>query len=363
MYKERIRKLQTYLKSENLDGYLINQRSELIHMADVRYLSGFTGDTGLMVVLNKSAFLIVDGRFHTQAAKEAKNVRIINARGLPVVELEKHKQFQTKNLRLGFNPEGFLLSEIKLLKEKLPHAALIESPDAIANLSIIKSKDEIKLIQGAIDIAETALERLLGYIKPGLREIEVAAELEYQMKMLGAEKPAFDTIVASGYRSALPHGVASTKKIAKGDFVTIDYGAKYNGYVSDITRNFVIGKATPRQKKIYDVVLRANMAGIKKIKSGVSGLDVDKAARQVIERAKLGKYYNHGLGHGIGIYVHVQPNLGPRSTSVLQSNMVTTVEPGIYIPKYGGVRIEDDVLVTNKGCKVLTSSPKKLLEL
>jgi Xaa-Pro aminopeptidase len=183
------------------------------------------------------------------------------------------------------------------------------------------------------------------------------------MKMLGAEKPAFDTIVASGYRSALPHGVASEKKIAKGDFVTFDFGAWYKGYVADITRTVVMGKATVRQKKIYNTVLRANQAAIRKVKSGVSGFDVDKAARSVIKRAGYSKYFGHGTGHGIGIYVHVGPNAGPRSKDILKRGMVVTIEPGIYIPKWGGVRIEDDVLVTNTGSRVLTSAPKKLLEL
>jgi Xaa-Pro aminopeptidase len=315
-----------------------------------------------MVVTQKDAYLIVDVRFHTQAAGEAKGVKIINSKTLPKVELKDHKQFTKKNIKFGYDPDCFTCQEIKTIKESLPDAILVESAGAVALLSIVKDKFEIGLIQKSIEIAEIALERVLGYVKPGLREIEVAAELEYQMKMLGSDKPAFDTIVASGFRSALPHGVASTKKIVKGDFLLFDYGAQYKGYVSDITRTVVVGKASARQKRIYNTVLRANNAGIRKIKSGVKGVDVDKAARKVIEREGFGKNFGHGLGHGIGIFVHVKPYMGSKSKDILRRGMVVTVEPGIYIPDWGGVRIEDDVLVTNTGCKVLTSAPKKLLE-
>jgi Xaa-Pro aminopeptidase len=203
----------------------------------------------------------------------------------------------------------------------------------------------------------------LGILKPGLVEKDIAAELEYQMKMLGATKEAFGSIVASGYRSALPHGLASNKKIKKGDFVTFDFGALYNGYCSDITRTVVIGKATMRQKKIYSVVQRAQMAGIRKVKAGVTGKEVDTAARKVIEKAGFGRNFGHGTGHGIGLEVHAAPRVSKLGTQPLKSNMVITIEPGIYVSGWGGVRIEDDVVVRPKGGLVLNKAPKKLLEL
>jgi Xaa-Pro aminopeptidase len=363
MYRLRIKKLQDSIRKENLDGYIIYKREELSHSHDVRYLCGFTGDTGLLIVLASKAYLIVDSRFHTQAHRQAKGVKVIAAKSGPLEETKNVKELQGSNIRLGFETNALTYNLVDSFRENLPKALIIPTSGVVNSLSIIKDKNEQGLIAKAIEISETALERVFGFMKTGIREFEVAAELEYQMKMLGAEKPAFDTIVASGYRSALPHGVASEKKIAKGDFVTFDFGAWYKGYVADITRTVVMGKATVRQKKIYNTVLRANQAAIRKVKSGVSGFDVDKAARSVIKRAGYSKYFGHGTGHGIGIYVHVGPNAGPRSKDILKRGMVVTIEPGIYIPKWGGVRIEDDVLVTNTGSRVLTSAPKKLLEL
>jgi Xaa-Pro aminopeptidase len=183
------------------------------------------------------------------------------------------------------------------------------------------------------------------------------------MLMLGSEKPAFESIVASGQRSAMPHGLASAKKIHKGDFVTFDFGATVNGYVSDMTRTVVVGKATSRQKKVYGIVLKAQKAGVKKIKASVPTRIVDKACRDIIKKAGYGKNFGHGTGHGIGYYIHVGPSISPKSADILAVNQVVTIEPGIYITGWGGVRIEDDVVVTRNGGKVLNKTPKNLLEL
>jgi Xaa-Pro aminopeptidase len=196
-----------------------------------------------------------------------------------------------------------------------------------------------------------------------VRELEVAAELEYQMKMLGSEKPAFDTIIASGARSAMPHGIASGKKIKKGDFVTLDFGAIVRGYASDITRTVVVGKASSRQKKIYSLVKRAQAAGIRKAKAGLQAADLDKHVRNIIDRAGYGKNFGHGLGHGLGLLVHDLPRLSPLSEDKLKANMVLTIEPGVYLEGWGGVRIEDDVVITKSGCRVLNQADKSLLEL
>ena len=233
----------------------------------------------------------------------------------------------------------------------------------LADLGWVKEKVELDLIAKAAKIADTAFEHVLGLVKPGVREMEIAAELEYQMSMLGSERPAFETILASGWRAALPHGLASEKKIAKGDFVTFDFGATVGGYVSDMTRTVVVGKPTSRQKKIYGIVQKAQEAGVKKIRAGVTGKAVDDVCRQIITKAGYGKQFGHGTGHGIGFYVHVGPRLSTLSTDLLQVNHVVTVEPGIYISGWGGVRIEDDVVVTRTGGRVLNKSPKNLLEL
>lgn len=357
MHRERIQKFQKIMNSDNLDGFVISR------MANIRYLCGFTGDTGLLIITPKKAYMLCDSRFFEAAKKEVKGAQVFLTKGIPLNELKEFKQFQGKNARYGYEADYLLCSQLDTLREGLPNALLVSTKATVDVLSTFKDKGEIELIQKAVDIADTAFDRILGYVKPGLRELEVCAELEYQMKMLGSDKPGFDTIIASGYRSAYPHGVASKKKIAKGDFVTFDFGASYLGYVSDITRTIVMGKATSRQKKIYSLVLRAQLAAIKKVKPGAHGKVIDAAARNIIDKAGYRKNFGHGTGHGIGIYVHVQPSLGPKSTDSMKPGMIVTVEPGIYIPNWGGVRIEDDVLVTNKGGKVLNKAPKNLLEL
>ncbi|UCD93543.1 MAG: aminopeptidase P family protein [Candidatus Zixiibacteriota bacterium] len=363
MYRSRIKKFQEYLKRENLDAFIIcSIAGDIYPSFNIRYLCGFSGDTGVLIINTRAAYLLCDSRFHEQARKEVRGAKVVPTRTHPLTALKDITQFRGRNLKYGFESEFLTCNERRRLKEYLGDVLLIPTIGVVSELSVIKDKTEVALIQKAADISDTAFERILGYLKPGLREIEVCAELEYQMKMLGSSNPAFATIVASGYRSALPHGLASEKKIARGDFVTFDFGACYKGYVSDITRTVVMGKAISRQKKIYNVVLRSQMAGIRKVRSGVSGKAVDVAARKVIDKAGYKKYFGHGTGHGIGIYFHVAPSAGPRSTDVLKRGMVLTVEPGIYIPGWGGVRIEDDVLVTNTGGKVLNKAPKNLLE-
>lgn len=362
MSRERIKKFQAWIKKENLDGFIVRRHESM------RYLCGFSGGSpaepdGVLIIRQKSADFITDSRYFEQARKELKGARLIQGKKEAIASLTEETKFQGINLKYGFEPEFVTCSEKKRLQVSLGGPILIPCDGAVEMLSIIKEKSEIEMIQKAVDISDAAFERILGYVKPGLREREVCAELEYQMLMLGSEKAAFETILASGYRSALPHGSASNKKIAKGDFVTFDFGATFGGYVSDMTRTVVMGKATARQKKVYNTVKRAQLAGVKKVKSGVSGKAVDSAARKIIDKAGFKKYFRHGTGHGFGLYVHMKPSAGLLSKDILKRGMVLTVEPGIYFPGWGGVRIEDDVLVTNTGCRVLNSSPKKLLEI
>ncbi|MEW6014257.1 MAG: Xaa-Pro peptidase family protein [Candidatus Zixiibacteriota bacterium] len=357
MHKKRIEKIQRQLAAENLDGFLVNR---LVH---IRYLCGYSGSSGLLIVREKDAFFLTDFRYKDQAAKEVKGAKVIITKGDAISELKDLKQFQGKNLRYGFESAHVTHGELQRIQNGLAGALLVPATDMVEQFSVIKDADEIASLQKAMDITDTAFERILGYLRPGLRENEVRAELEYQMMTLGSEKPAFETIVASGYRSAMPHGVASKKKIARGDFVTFDFGAMYNGYTADLTRTVVVGKASDRQRKVYNIVLRAQLAAIKKVRHGVEGKMVDKVARDIINKAGFGKNFGHGLGHGLGVYIHSKPNVGPRSTDTLKSGMVITIEPGIYISGWGGVRIEDDVLVTTRGGRVMTRSPKNLFEL
>jgi len=362
MSKTRIAAIQKYLKKENLDGFIFSRHESM------RYLCGFSGGTpmepdGMLIITRKGADFLTDSRYWEQAKKELKGARLVPVKKEVIAALEEMKKYQGKNIRYGYEADHLTCYNQRRLQENLGGAILVVTDFLIDEYNVIKERSELELIKDAVEISDIAFGRILGYLKPGLREIDVAAELEYQMMMLGSEKAAFETIIASGYRSALPHGKASKKKIAKGDFVTFDFGATVGGYVSDITRTVVMGKATPRQKKVYGIVKRAQLAGIRKVKAGASGKAVDAAARNVIKKAGYSKYFGHGTGHGIGLMVHGKPSAGPRSKDILKRGMVLTVEPGIYIPGWGGVRIEDDVLVTSTGCRVLNSAPKNLLEL
>lgn len=357
MSVKRISQLRQQVAAENLDGLIVTD------LNSVRYLTGFTGSSGLLFITDKKAEFFTDSRYTVQAKKQVKGARVHLARTALYEAMAKLPGVLTKNLIYGFDGEHVTVAERKRLKALLPAAQLVQADGLMTELGWVKEKEEIDSIVQAVRISDIAFERILNLIAPGIRERELAAELEYQMLMLGSEKPAFETIIASGYRSAMPHGVASAKKIKKGDFVTLDFGATVNGYVSDITRTVVVGKASSRQKKIYNIVLRSQMAGIRKVKAGVSGVAVDAACRRIIERAGFGKNFGHGTGHGIGFLIHTGPRVSPLSKDNLKPNNVITVEPGIYIDGWGGVRIEDDVVVTKSGGKVLNKAEKKLLEL
>ncbi|MFW6306808.1 MAG: M24 family metallopeptidase, partial [Bacillota bacterium] len=238
---------------------------------------------------------------------------------------------------------------------------IIPTHNLVEKLRMVKDKFELKMIQKAVDITDQAFKYICRYIYPGLTERELALELEFFLKKMGAEKNAFDFIVASGQRSALPHGVASDKLIEFGDFVTFDFGVFYQGYCSDMTRTVVIGEPTIEQEKVYNIVLDAQLAVIEKIQAGMNCKDVDGIARDIISESGYADNFGHGLGHGIGLEIHEGPRLSFSSDEVLETGMVVTDEPGIYIPEWGGVRIEDDLYITDEGCKVLNSSPKELL--
>lgn len=357
MSKKRIDEIRKKMHSENLDGLIVT------HMDFIRYLTGFTGSSGILIIREKSSDFLTDFRYKDQSSKEVRGSKVHVVQRDPYAALKNYPKLNSKNCTYGYSSEYLTGANWQRLKDVLPDAILVKSDSVFKELGWVKDKDEITNITRACEISDIAFERILNIVKPGVREREVCAELEYQMMMLGSEKPAFDSIIASGFRSALPHGAASNKKIKKGDFVTFDFGATVNGYVSDMTRTIVIGKATPKQKKIYNIVLKAQKAGIRKMKAGVLGKTVDNACRKIITDAGFGKNFGHGSGHGIGFYVHVGPSLSTASNDKMMVNNVITIEPGIYISGWGGVRIEDDVVVTKTGCRVLNKAEKKLLEL
>lgn len=357
MSKKRIDAVRAQLQNENLDGLIVS------HLDHIRYLSGFTGSAALLIITPKTAEFFTDFRYIDQAKKQVKGAkRNIITKDLST-SIKDNKKLNLKHGVYGYSSEYMTVGKLKQFESDLSATHLVEANEIFTELGWVKDADEIEDISKACAIGDLAFERVLNIVKPGIREREIAAELEFQMAMLGSEKPAFETIIASGYRSAMPHGVASDKKVKKGDFVTFDFGATVNGYVSDMTRTIVVGKATPKQKKIYNLVLKAQKASIRKIKAGANGRLVDAAGRNIITKAGYGKNFGHGTGHGIGYFVHVGPNLSPRIDVKLKVNNVVTVEPGIYISGWGGVRIEDDVVVTKTGGRILNKAEKKLLEL
>ena len=354
-FSARLENLTKKILSEEVDAVLVNKT------ANIFYFSGFRGDSSVLLIGKNFRKLITDGRYTEQAEQQTKNFEIVQqTEGLYKKIEEEIKSCGIK--KIGFEGKVLTFAEHNHLKENLP-AVELKSVE-LDELRQIKDAAEISLIRRACEIGDKAFAEILNFIKPNVTEFEVAAELEYFMRKFGAEKNSFDTIVASGIRGSLPHGTASDKKISAGEFVTMDFGAIFGGYCSDMTRTIFVGKASDNQKKIYNAVLEAQLHGLEVIKVGKGGKEIDSAVRTKLDQAGLGKYFTHSLGHSLGIEVHEEPRLSRLSKcESLQENMLVTDEPGIYIPKVGGIRIEDTVLVTKDGAETLTHSPKNLIEL
>ncbi|MHB1394643.1 MAG: M24 family metallopeptidase [Clostridia bacterium] len=354
--KERVSSLRQLMSANRLDGVFAYSNENR------RYLSGFTGSTGFVVIGKNIAEFITDFRYMEQAAKQCEGFDVvIQSNNLMEKIAEALRQDGVR--RLGIEEDFMTVGFCEDLKRAMPGVEIIPARHVFAKLRVIKDASEIKNIRKAASIADEAFKHMLGYIKPGLSETEVALELEYTMKKKGASATSFDSIVASGVRSSLPHGVATEKIIENGEFLTLDFGCVYNGYCSDMTRTVFIGKATEKHRRIYDLVLKAQVEALKGIKPGVTGKSVDKIARDLISKEGYGEYFGHGLGHGVGLAVHEDPRLSILGENILEAGMIVTDEPGIYIPDFGGVRIEDLVLVTESGAETLSKSPKELIEL
>jgi Xaa-Pro aminopeptidase len=352
----RIKAVRKMLAEQNVDGLLVTKERNW------RYLSGFTGSNALLIINATDNYLITDFRYLEQAADQAKGFHII--RPQTVIEDAVVEQLTKLGIkRVGFEDDNLTYHTFKSYQSKLPNIELVPLHQQVEKIRWIKDRDEIEAIKKAADITDQAFIHILDYIKPGVRESEIALELEYFMRRQGAEKPAFDTIVASGPRAALPHGVASDKKIAAGELIVMDFGAVYGGYHSDMTRTVAVGKPDPIGAEIYHIVLNAQEKALDGIKPGVKCLTVDLVARNLITAAGYGANFGHGLGHSVGLEIHEKPTFAPKDETELKPGMVLTVEPGIYLAGRVGVRIEDLVLVSPKGCEILSKSPKQLIEL
>lgn len=353
---ERLNGLRKLIKENNIDGIFAYSGE------NNRYLSGFTGTTGYCIVGLKSADFITDFRYMEQARMQCEGYNITIHSNNLFEEIEKVIKINGIK-KLGIEEDFMTVDMYEDLKSKAPGIELCPAKNIISKLRIIKDSTEVANISRAAEIADEAFKHMLSFIKPGLRETEVALELEYFMKKKGATATSFDTIVASGLRSVMPHGVASEKKIENGEFLTLDFGCVYNGYCSDMTRTVFIGRASEKHRKIYDIVLKAQLEAFKGIKPGITGKAADKIARDIITQEGYGEYFGHGLGHGVGLAIHEGPRLSVLSDDILEPGMIVTDEPGIYVPDFGGVRIEDLLLVTEIGAISLSKSPKELIEL
>lgn len=351
--KMKLGKLRAALEENGVDALLITNGHS------IRYMTGFTGTAGVAIISKNDAMFITDFRYTEQAASQIKDFRIVQHKKTIIEEIATQVTDMGIN-SLGFEKNDVTYSDFELYKQAI-QADLVPLSGLVEKIRLIKTDEEISIIKAACHIADEAYEYILTYIKPGMTELDVSNELEFFMRKKGATSSSFDIIVASGTRSALPHGVATDKVIENGDFVTLDFGALYNGYISDTTRTLAVGEPSDKLKEIYQVVLDSQLLALEKVKPGMTGKEADAIARDYIASKGYGEAFGHSLGHGIGLEVHEGPGLSFRSDIVLEPGMVITIEPGIYLPNIGGVRIEDDALVTENGLEKLTHSTKELL--
>lgn len=355
--EKRVQALQEMLRKEDLKALLVTNGY------NVRYLTNFTGTTGYSLITQDNQYFITDFRYLEQAEKQVLGFEIVENSTANRYEIIKDLLAQNNLNELGFEEIDVSFALYTQLTDLLsPNVSLVPTNGLVEELREVKDEEELAIIKEACNIADQAFEHILGYIQPGMTEIQVANELDFFMRSKGASGISFDTIVASGVRSAMPHGVASSKVIEQGDFITLDYGCYYNGYVSDMTRTISLGE--PREnilKDIYQIVLNAHLKVAEAARPGMSGMELDKIARDYITSFGYGDKFGHSTGHGIGLEIHEAPMISKISNYELVPNNVITDEPGIYLPGVGGVRIENDLVITSDGSETLTHSPRELI--
>jgi Xaa-Pro aminopeptidase len=365
----RIGALRRKLTRAGLSGLLVT------HLPDLRYLCGFTGSSAALAVTRRAARMFTDGRYIAQANQEVQGAQVeIVSRG-PAVAAVEWLAAQLGSLPgsqpdqfAGFDPTHTTVADVQRWRAALParlrrnFLTPVAAP-VVEPLRLVKDEDELGIMREAALLGCRLFDHILGYLRPGLREIEVAAELEHQARLLGAQGMSFDTIVASGKRSALPHGHATDTRLPKRGFLTLDFGIIHDGYCSDMTRTVYFGSPRPDERNAYQAVLEAQESAVAAVTAGALCGDVDEAARSVLRNAGLAEVFTHSTGHGVGLEIHEAPRVGANQTTRLQAGMVVTIEPGIYLEGRFGIRIEDMVAVTRNGGEVLTPAPKALIEL
>jgi Xaa-Pro aminopeptidase len=354
-FAERRDRLRRDVAKARTDALLVTS------FVNVTYLTGFTGDDSFLLLRRDGEVIVSDPRYATQIQEECPGLDAhIRRPGVKMLQSIVKVLKQAKPSKLAIEADSMTVGLRDAIAKEMPKLPLVPTSGLVERLRRIKDKQEIAAIREAVRQAEKAFAVLRATLRPDKTEKQVADELEMQLRLLGAKGSSFPSIVAVGARAALPHARPGPQQIGSGDMVLVDWGADGGLYKSDLTRVLVTGRISPKLERVYRVVLKAQQRAIDAIRPGLTGKQVDQVARDVITQAGYGRYFGHGLGHGIGLEVHEGPRLAAISTTVLKPGMVVTVEPGIYLPGWGGVRIEDDVLVTRDGCEVLTSVPKQL---
>lgn len=356
-YAARQAAIQAQLPKLRLDALLVT------HLANLRYLCGFTGSAGVLLLGPRRPVLFTDGRYTAQARQEVEGGRIVIAKTSPLLAAAQFAQGH-RLAAIGIESTHMTVASRAGLRNALGRRArLRDMGPVVERLRVYKDADEIALLRQAVNLGAQLLDTALRAIRPGVAEAEVAAELEYAARRAGAQAMSFETIVAAGPRSAMPHGVASAAPIPQRGFVILDFGVILHGYCSDMTRTVHVGKLSADERRMYQAVRDAQQEAVEMVRPGVACGQVDRAARNVLRRAGLARYFSHSTGHGVGLEIHEPPRLGRGQPEILRPGMVVTVEPGVYVPGRGGVRIEDMVLVTGSSSEVLTGVPKDLIEL
>ncbi|MBI5463376.1 MAG: aminopeptidase P family protein [Ignavibacteriales bacterium] len=352
----RLAALRHSLSRLKLDALFIT------HLPHIRWLTGFTGSNAVVLVSSRKQWLLTDGRYKTQAPNEVEGFEILTA-SKSLFALAAEKKLLRPRTRVGIPAGHLTLAVYHNVRRLFSSMRLVDTVNVVEPLVAVKEEFEIVLIRKAVEITDAVFTRILRLIKPGIRELDIAAEISYLHRTAGSDGDAFEPLVASGERGALPHARASERKLRRGDLVTLDFGCRFRGYCSDLTRTVAVGTVSREKKKIYSTVLEAQLLAIERAAEGVHGKTLDRIARNHIRKRGYGRYFNHSLGHGVGLEIHEPLRLSALSKDVLQTRNVATIEPGIYVPNVCGVRLEDDIVIRGKGCEVLNRSTKELLTL
>ncbi|WP_281886520.1 Xaa-Pro peptidase family protein [Paenibacillus sp. YYML68] len=354
MQQKRLHRLRQLMEKQGIEALLITNATNRM------YMTGFTGSAGYVLVTTDRAVLLIDFRYMTQAPQQAVGYEVIE-HAPNLMNTIADVMGAARLTKLGFEQHDVTYGSYVSYGQALNGIELVGTDGLIERLRMVKDEQELAVMQEAAELADRTFTHIVDFLQPGVTEQEIALEIELYVRRHGAASTSFETIVASGERSALPHGKASSRLLGTNEFVKLDFGAYYQGYCSDLTRTVVLGKPTDQHRRIYDIVLEAQLEALSRIKPGMTGREADAVAREIITRHGYGEHFGHGLGHGLGMEIHEAPRLSKLGDIVLEPGMTVTVEPGIYVPGFGGVRIEDDIVITDTGNRRLTQSSKDLI--